>query len=232
MTKHLRVNEAGLGFTRNRRGAADIKAWLLASAIALPFLATVAPSLADDRSQVCSNASLKGRYGMATHGEVLGVKDASGIIRRYTTPISVEGIGVETFDGSRGKATYAHLLFANGRRLCHDQCGEFFSAAVEADYQVNSDCTGVADGKYSESYNIERALVLSNQGKTVRMLWTSVRFPLARALLPDGVTACPANGCDLAVQLSSVGERFVSDPDWQQTPEPDSIFVGNPELRR
>jgi hypothetical protein len=144
-----------------------------------------APSLADEGSEACSNASLKGRYGLATHGEVLGAKDASGVIHRYLTPLRVDGVSDETFDGrSDGKATYAHLLFANGRRLCHDQCVEPFSATSDAHYQVNADCTGIADATYSTAFKIERALVLSNRGKTIHMLWTSVRFPLAGAFLP------------------------------------------------
>jgi hypothetical protein len=221
MIDNLHPNKTTLGFTHNRRGAADMKAWLLASAIALPFLAAAAPSLADKRSEACSNASLKGRFAVATHGELQGVKDASGVIHRYPTPISVEGIGVQTFDG-RGKGTYAHLLFVNGSRLCHDTCDDFFSAADEgAEYQVNADCTGIEDVTYSTAFQIERALVLSNHGRTVRMLWTSVRFPLTRAFLPAGVTACPPNGCDLVVQLHSDGDRSVSDPD---------VFIGDPGI--
>jgi hypothetical protein len=53
MTTHPRPNEVTSRFTRSR-GAADLKAWLLAGAIALPFLATAAPTFTDDRSQACS----------------------------------------------------------------------------------------------------------------------------------------------------------------------------------
>jgi hypothetical protein len=49
MTDHRRPNKTTLGLTSYRRGAADIKAWLLAGAIALPFLATAGPTFADDR---------------------------------------------------------------------------------------------------------------------------------------------------------------------------------------
>ena len=54
MTDHRRPNKASLDFPRNRGGTADMKARLLAGAIALPFLATAAPTFADDRSQACS----------------------------------------------------------------------------------------------------------------------------------------------------------------------------------
>lgn len=215
MTSHLRPDEATtLGFTRNDGPASRIKAWLLAGAVTLPFLATAAPTLADDRSEACSNASLKGRYAVATHGEALGVKDSSGVIQLFNAAIRVDGVSVETFDG-RGNATYAHSLFANGSQLCREAehtCGDVFSAAADASYQVNADCTGFEDITYSttasNTLRIHRSFVLSSRGKTVHMLWTGVHFP---ALSPaTGVTcSLAAGGCDLAAQLHSDGDRLV-----------------------
>ena len=65
-----------------------MKSWLwkgmLAAAIALPALSAAAR--ADDFG--CSNASLRGRYGLATHGDFVGVygTETPPVIHFYTGP--------------------------------------------------------------------------------------------------------------------------------------------------
>ena len=67
-------------------GIADMKASLLVAAAALSIVTTTAPSLADDDGRGCSNASLKGRYGLATHGDFVGVygTETPPVIHFYT----------------------------------------------------------------------------------------------------------------------------------------------------
>jgi hypothetical protein len=83
-----------------------MKAGYFISAAALFTLAAAASSLGDDGGRGCSNASLYGRYGLATHGERIGVYDASGVIHLYTyngnpAPVRVDQVTNETFDGHR-----------------------------------------------------------------------------------------------------------------------------------
>src|SRR5205823_15122946 len=83
-------------------------------------------------------------------------------------------------------------------------------------YSVNEDCTGFVDVEFpslnsNNRFEFHRAFVLSNDGKTVHMLWTEVHFPnIVQSQLPDNqVTCAPATGgCFLAVQLYSDGERY------------------------
>lgn len=96
-----------------------MKAVFLIGAAAFFSLTIAASSLADDGGRGCSNASLKGRYGLATHGERFGVYDSSGTIHFYTSasgdlaPVRVDQISEETFDGY-GNTTQTASVLANG----------------------------------------------------------------------------------------------------------------------
>ncbi len=171
-----------------------MKPWLLFGAIALPFLETAVPSRADDGSEKCSNAGLEGRYGLATHGERLGTYDAanSSIIHFHTSPVRFDIVSEETFDG-HGNATVELLVSTGG----------------VGQYRVNPDCTGVEETVFPGSAENMRALVLSNRGRTIHMLWTRVHFPaFPAAALPAGATCDPPTGCGMAVQAYSDGERY------------------------
>lgn len=86
---------------------------VLVAVVALAMLATTAPSVADDNGRACSTASLKGRYGLAQHGVRLGIYDSMGIVQFLATPVRVDGILDEAFDG-HGNATETEKVFANG----------------------------------------------------------------------------------------------------------------------
>ncbi len=197
-----------------------MKIWLLVGAIALPFLAMAAPSSADDGSSRCSNANLKGRYGVTSHGVVMGVYDKATppAIHYYDTPLIVDQISDETFDGRRNNKM-SYLTFSNGRKLSSMPLApvEEFNTTGTGSYTVNAiDCTGFVDVAFAPNPNfptnpltINRSFVLSSDGKTVRMLWTEVHFPnIVPSSLPAGVTCAQPTGCDLAVQIQSVGERY------------------------
>jgi opacity protein-like surface antigen len=95
-----------------------MKAGLLASATVLSLLATAASALAADPLEPCSNANLKGRYGLATHGVVIGVYDKATppTIHYYETPVNVDLVSDETSDG-RGNSTFSYLGFFNGTKF-------------------------------------------------------------------------------------------------------------------
>jgi hypothetical protein len=116
-----------------------MRAISLIGAAAFFTLATAAPSLADDGGRGCSNASLKGRYGLATHGERFGVYDPSGTIHFYTgpsgdlAPVRVDQVSEETFDGY-GNTTQIASVFANGSSTTE---GAFTMPPVAGTYTVN-----------------------------------------------------------------------------------------------
>jgi len=98
-----------------------MKASLLVAAAALSMVTTTAPSLADDDGRGCSNASLRGRYGLATHGDFVGVygTETPPVIHFYTgpsgdrAPVRVDEVTAETFDG-HGNATQLEYVFLSG----------------------------------------------------------------------------------------------------------------------
>jgi hypothetical protein len=190
-----------------------MKAGYLISAAALFTLAAAASSLGDDGGRGCSNASLYGRYGLATHGERIGVYDASGVIHLYTyngnpAPVRVDQVTNETFDG-HGNATQFEYVFANGS----SQTPSGFVGPATGTYQVNSDCSGSETLTYSSGFEINRVFVLSNGGRTIHILTTGIHPPSLPIGPSTGVDSASAgvdcsNGCDLAVQFYTDGERY------------------------
>jgi hypothetical protein len=188
-----------------------MKSWfwkgMLAATIALPALSAAA--WADDFG--CSNASLKGRYGLATHGDFVGVygTETPPVIHFYTgpsgdrAPVRVDEVTAETFDG-HGNATQSEYVFLNGL----DATNGFVGPATGT-YQVKQDCTGTEMLTYPNGFEIDRAFVLTNGGRTIHILTTKIHTP---ELLPApsgsvlvGVDC--SKGCDVAIQLYADGER-------------------------
>lgn len=185
-----------------------MKTLFLVAAAALSMVATAGSSRADDDGRGCSNATLKGRYGVATHGERLGVygKETAPAIHFYTgpsgdrAPIRIDELTNETFDG-HGNATQLEYVFVGGS----DQTNGFVGPATGA-YQVNSDCTGTEMLSYANGFEIDRAFVLSNEGKTIHILTTKIHTSFLPPPISAGVDC--SHGCDLANQLFADGERF------------------------
>jgi hypothetical protein len=180
-----------------------MKAVFLIGAAAFFSLTIAASSLADDGGRGCSNASLKGRYGLATHGERFGVYDSSGTIHFYTSasgdlaPVRVDQISEETFDGY-GNTTQTASVLANGSSTTG---GTFTTPPVAGTYTVNQDCTGT---EVFPNF-MERVFVLSNGGRTIHILETYLHLTLPAAA-SAGVDC--SQGCDLAVQFYTDGERY------------------------
>jgi hypothetical protein len=174
------------------------------AATTLFTLATAMSVSADDRDgQGCSNASLKGRYGLATHGERFGVYDQKEVLHFYTgpsgdlAPVRVDQISEETFDG-RGNTTQSASVFANGSSTTG---GTFTTPPVAGTYTVNQDCTGT---EVFPNF-MERVFVLSNGGRTIHILETYLHLTLPAAA-SAGVDC--SKGCDLAAQFYTDGERY------------------------
>jgi hypothetical protein len=151
----------------------------------------------------CSNASLKGTYGVATHGERLGIYDTATppAIHFYASPLRFDEITVETFDGA-GNATQTEAIHFAGANLINTP-DSFLSGGVGT-YQVKSDCTGVEVLTFG-GQQFRMSFVLTEGGRGFHRLWTSHRIPqLPAAGLPTGVTC--DNGCDAAEQIFSEGQ--------------------------
>ena len=138
-----------------------MKPSLLVAAAALSIVTTTAPSLADDDGRGCSNASLKGRYGLATHGDFVGVygTETPPVIHFYTGP-SGDRAPV-SFDG-HGNATQLEYVFSSGSDVTNG-----FVGPATGTYQVKQDCTGTEMLTYPNGFEIDRAFVLSNGGRTI-----------------------------------------------------------------
>lgn len=151
----------------------------------------------------CSNASLKGTYGVATHGERLGIFDTSAppAIHFYANPLRFDEVTVETFDGA-GNATQTEAIHFNGANLIGTPDG--FVGGGVGTYQVKPDCTGLEVLTFG-GQQFRMSFVLTEGGKGFHRLWASHRIPqLPAAALPSGVTC--DNGCDAAEQIFSDGQ--------------------------
>ena len=162
------------------------------------------PSIAA-RAQ-CSNASLKGTYGVTTHGERLGIYDTGTppAIHFYASPLRFDEITVETFDGA-GNATQTENIHAGGVNLINTSDG--FVAGGVGTYQVKPDCTGLEMLTFG-GQQFRMGFVLTDGGKGFHRIWISHHIPqLPAAALPSGVSCDPGIGCDAAEQIFSDGRR-------------------------
>ena len=165
---------------------------------------TVALLAAAGARAQCSNASLKGTYGVTTHGDRLGIYDAATPpgIHFYSTPVRFDEITVETFDGA-GNATQTENIHAGGVNLIGTPDG--FVGGGVGTYQVKADCTGVETLTFG-GQQFKMGFVLTDGGKGFHRLWISHHIPqLAAGALPSGVTCDPPNGCDASEQIFSDG---------------------------
>jgi hypothetical protein len=202
-----RTGRKRIDFGHDRRGIADMKASLLVAAAALSIVTTTVPSLADDDGRGCSNASLKGRYGLATHGDFVGVygTETPPVIHFYTgpsgdrAPVRLDLVTAETFD-SHGNATQLEYVFSDGSDVTNG-----FVGPATGTYQVKQDCTGTEMLTYLNEFEIDRAFVLSNGGRTIHILTAKIHTPFLPPEASAGVDC--STGCDVAIQLYADGER-------------------------
>jgi hypothetical protein len=161
----------------------------------------------DDDGRGCSNASLRGRYGLATHGDFVGVygTETPPVIHFYTgpsgdrAPVRVDEVTAETFDG-HGNATQLEYVFSSGSDVTNG-----FVGPATGTYQVKQDCTGTEMLTYPNGFEIDRAFVLSNGGRTIHILTTKIHTPFLPPEASAGVDC--SKGCDVAIQLYADGER-------------------------
>jgi hypothetical protein len=172
--------------------------WRATAVAAVAWLASAA------MSAQCSNASLKGTYGVITHGERLGIYDTATppAIHLYSVPVRLDEITIETFDGA-GNATQTESIHLGGINLISTPDG--FVGGGVGTYQVKPDCTGVENLTFG-GQQFKMGFVLTDGGKGFHRLWTSHHIPsLAAAALPAGVSCDAPAGCDASEQIFSDG---------------------------
>jgi hypothetical protein len=166
-------------------------------------MALLAPSAAVHAQ--CSNASLRGTYGVTTHGERLGIYDTGTppAIHFYASPVRFDEITVETFDGA-GNATQAENIHSGGVNVIPTPDG--FTSGGTGSYQVKPDCTGLETLSFG-GHQFRMGFVLTDGGKGFHRIWISHHIPqLPAPALPSGVTCDAGTGCDTAEQIFSDGQ--------------------------
>jgi hypothetical protein len=112
---------------------------------------------ADDKSDVCSLATLHGDYGFTISGQILG----------GPAPGPVNGVALTTFDGNGG-LTQTDFVVKNGA-----PAGplDAFRTGESGTYTVNADCTGTATINFPDAkppQQIVLMFVVANHGEQIR----------------------------------------------------------------
>jgi hypothetical protein len=177
----------------------------IVAATTVPSTVLISSTARKISSTTCSAESLKGTYGIATHGERLGFRTEAGVVF-LANPVRVDAVMVQTFDG-KGAATETEKVFANGGPVSPSVTTTGFLTGGLGTYQVSPDCTGLETITYPDGSIFEKAFVLSDGGKKIRFLWVRHHFgQIPPQALPPGVT-CTA-GCEAAEQIYAEGERY------------------------
>jgi hypothetical protein len=160
--------------------------------------AGIAPALAD-----CSNRSLSGDYASRTQGSVIGVFDSSGALHPLATPQVVSGVGQTTFDGN-GSFVRSDVGVNSGVVLGSPTplTDTGFRTGQSGTYQIDADCTGTLSLMVPGGLEIDFAIVLSNDGRTMTGTVVKEHVPaLPPAIVPAGTSCDAGTGCSVGVNL-------------------------------
>jgi hypothetical protein len=170
------------------------------AATSLSLLAAVGAA----RAQSCSTSMLNGSYSASFHGETLGTLSGNPpILTPFTTPNQVNGVEIIQFDGA---GTFQQLALSerNGLPAALGTPGLTDNGfqPQTGTYSVNSDCTGI--GTISQpNMQFTFALVVGERGKVLRTIATSAHADE----MPNNPNCTPPNGCDIAAQIATEGEK-------------------------
>lgn len=174
------------------------------AAAALGILLMAASRVA--QAQDCSTATLHGRYSVSFHGEVLGML-SNGAITPFPTPTLVDGVEIMNFDGA-GNFTNLNLAVVNGVPAAAGTPGlnENGFEPQAGTYSIGADCTGIALVR-DPVQEFTFAFILGNGGRTLRSVITKQHV----FSIENNPNCAPPNGCDLAAQISNVGEKVTTE---------------------
>ena len=190
-----------------------MRSWLwkgmLAAAIALPALSATARAQVPDVG--CSNATLKGPYALSIQGETLGILDSVGIVHPFDSPILINGLAMQNFDGM-GHFTQVDFAMQDGKLRGGSPTPPAFQGNESGPYTVNPDCTGnfeIDTPTGSPKSIIKVVFVLANEGSQIHTVVYSLHVP-GSPPAADGTT-CGTGGCELGVQVRSDGAKLLSE---------------------
>jgi hypothetical protein len=160
--------------------------------------AGIGPALAD-----CSNSSLSGDYASKTQGSVIGVFDSSGALHPLATPQVVSGVGHTTFDGN-GSFVRSDVGVNSGVVLGSPTplTDAGFRTGQSGTYQIDADCTGTLSLADPGGLEVDFAIVLSNDGRSMTGTVVKEHVPaLPPAIVPAGTSCDAGTGCSVGVNL-------------------------------
>jgi hypothetical protein len=133
-----------------------MKTWIC-NATLVASMALTGAAQAEDKSDVCSLATLRGAYGFTISGQILG----------GPAPGPVNGVALTTFDG-RGGLTQTDFVVKSGA-----PAGplDAFRTGESGTYIVNADCTGTATINFPDATPAQQIVlmfVVANQGRQIR----------------------------------------------------------------
>jgi hypothetical protein len=113
------------------------------------FVLNAAPKAQADEE--CSNASLRGSFGVTNTGTIIGVG-------------ALSAVGVVTFDG-QGNHVGFDTISLNGSIIP--------KLTFTGTYKVNSDCTGSDTENFQNGLTIQRNFVVVDGGREIRFIVTN-----------------------------------------------------------
>ena len=113
---------------------------------------------AHDRDRGCTNATIRGTYAFAVHGQILTPNG----------PIPIEGLARTTFDGY-GNLTQVDTIAENGNVAVIWRPGT-------GTYTVNSDCTGTMTVNDQDLPALHLTILISQSGNHIRTVVTDPGF--------------------------------------------------------
>ncbi|MEW9584697.1 hypothetical protein [Paraburkholderia sp. DGU8] len=153
----------------------------------------------------CSASTLKGAYSFSAHGELLGILDTSvspPALSPLTTPIVLDGVALQNFDGA-GSFTRTDFLNTNGS----PRGGQtMFNPNQHGTYTVNPDCTGTMHIVYDSGAVLDLQMVIADDARTIKAIIsaeTVPTFPTSSGKTCDATTG----PCSIGVQVSLEGQR-------------------------
>jgi hypothetical protein len=134
------------------------------------------------QAQLCSDASLQGKYGQSIAGEFLGAPGGA---------VPQNGVAMTDFDGHGGLTQVDYVVIGGS------PTGPGFQSETGT-YSVNSDCTGTLTFEYSDGTQITLQFVVVNHGN---------EFHTVVSKLVLGGKIQSVNIASVGVRLGDAGRR-------------------------
>jgi len=157
----------------------------------------------------CSNATLNGDYASGVQGEYVGILDSSGVVHPFESPIPINGVVMQHFDGE-GNFTQVDFFMQDGTKRPGATISTGFDGSEKGPYTVNPDCTGnfeIDAGSGPAEVIVKVMFVLARQGTELHGVVKALHVPAAPPAA-DNTMCVFGTGCDLAVQVRADGSKL------------------------